>query len=47
MKDALVGFGLVGGLAIALVPRWVRVTAPVCGLTWFGMLAWALGDLTG
>jgi hypothetical protein len=47
MKDALVGLGLVGGLAIVLVPRWARVTAPVCALTWFGVLAWALGDLTG
>ena len=46
-KDALLALGAVGGLAIALLPRWVRATAPIVVLTWCGVLSWVVSDRVG
>lgn len=43
-KNAMLGAGLVGGIAIAFVPRWVRATAPVVAVSWFGVLGWIVAD---
>jgi hypothetical protein len=43
-KNALITAALVGGALIALLPRWVRVTAPFTALTWFGVLGWVMTD---
>lgn len=42
VKEAVVGMGLLGGVAIVARPRWIRVTAPLGALAWFGGAGWVV-----
>ena len=39
-KQALVVAGIVGGLVVAVRPRWVRMSAPLAALLWLGGAGW-------
>ena len=41
-KRAILLVGLVGGVAIAFSRRWVKVSAPLAALAWFGGAGWLL-----
>lgn len=41
-KEAVVGLGLLGGVGIVARPRWIRVTAPLGALAWFGGAGWVV-----
>ena len=42
LKRAIMLVGLAVGLAIALLRRWVKVSAPLAALAWFGGAGWLL-----
>ncbi len=44
VKEAVVGLGLLGGMGIAIRPRWIRVTAPLGALAWFGGAGWVVAE---
>lgn len=43
-KNAILTTGLVGGVTIAAVPRFVRAAIPIAAVTWLGVLAWIVAD---
>lgn len=44
LKDGLIAFGVLGGTAIAVMSRWVRLSAPVAAIAWMVGAGWLLLD---